>query len=531
MLETNFTSLFLPDWWRNLFVETFVLTRNGCDYATLIGKTRFLPVLSIAQLKSLIYVIDSLQRQLLANRQSKVTLSCGNKERHLLSVLATARLLCPHTTKTCSCPLFSAEVWEHEFTSLQLCLSSYGRELLLGYCDPHADLVRQTKGEIQLGQLGHHAPLHLWKSVWLDMRGWEQLIYLRLEKEAQHTASWINLDCSISKSLSCLTVGLACEKTAMRVIAALGKKLTEHGHLAPFPSPAPIFLEDKDETQLVWKLQRFLDIKKYQDAYLKAVCSCFFNTESVLMDLVSLICPDRRPVAHRLQQEFTSLFDRPDFACEILTMLTPNSPLSDVSLFYEWCLRGLSNTLPLPTEFSGSEAVSAIMPQNTRPLAQRFRAFKDYWLEHSDLAPVLTTESMVCLASVCSRQSLSGRSFSASNLPPSSVLASPSNTKQHTDDGRRPVTKRPVYQLPHMQKIAALELRKISSTPDEYRKLEYKYLASLSSEMRESILEIKKRMQARVFENHLRPRLISFMIENPLAWERTKAIRDLGIFD
>ena len=294
MSEINFTSLFLPDWCRKLFVETFVLTRNRCDSATLIGRTKFLPLMPVAQLKALIHIIDSLQRQLLISRQDNITLSCGSKERHLLSALATARLLCPHTTRTRSCPFFNTEVWGQEFTSLQLYLSPYGRELLLGYCDPYADLVRLTKGEIQLGQLGHRAPLHLWKSIWSDIQGWEQLIYLRLEEATQHATNWINLNHSISQSLSRLTAGLTCKKTAMRVISSLGKKLTEHGHLSSIPSSASIFLENKGGTQLMWTLQRSLDIKKHRDIYLKAAYSCFLNTQSVLTDLITLLCPDQR---------------------------------------------------------------------------------------------------------------------------------------------------------------------------------------------------------------------------------------------
>ena len=38
-------------------------------------------------------------------------------------------------------------------------------------------------------------------------------------------------------------------------------------------------------------------------------------------------------------------------------------------------------------------------------------------------------------------------------------------------------------------------------------------------------------MQAGIFENHLRPRLISFMIADPSSWQRTEAVKELRVFD
>jgi len=70
-----------------------------------------------------------------------------------------------------------------------------------------------------------------------------------------------------------------------------------------------------------------------------------------------------------------------------------------------------------------------------------------------------------------------------------------------------------------MRKTASEELAKIkSSDPEHYGELKRSYIGSLDEASRKIILEVQSRMLPQLFDEHLRQRLVRFMVDNPMAW-------------
>jgi hypothetical protein len=75
-----------------------------------------------------------------------------------------------------------------------------------------------------------------------------------------------------------------------------------------------------------------------------------------------------------------------------------------------------------------------------------------------------------------------------------------------------------------MRRIAADELAKMrSSHPDRYKDLKRVYLESLDEVGRRLMVDVQRRMQPTMFEEHLRQRLVRFMVDNPGAWRSSDA--------
>jgi hypothetical protein len=75
-----------------------------------------------------------------------------------------------------------------------------------------------------------------------------------------------------------------------------------------------------------------------------------------------------------------------------------------------------------------------------------------------------------------------------------------------------------------MMKIAADELQKIKKNhPEQYAELKKAYLDSLDEGGRKLIFDVQKRMQSHLFEEHLRQRILRFMVENPGAWRSAES--------
>lgn len=529
------TALFVPQWWVVLFNETLIDNKP-----LMVDRARVLPPMRPAQLKLLSQIIGNFQQQLLDNRKPSTTvtispttidkeftapLSINQRQQAqiLLHNLQGLRLLFKDQTETTfrSYPLFSDEHWRLEGNTCQLTLTDRAAELLSGYCDPYAELNCWYKDETQINVAIDNPPLQLKKSLWFDLQGIEQLLYLRLETTAQYQANWLNLEHCLAIPIDQLFTSLTVDNL-QRTLNKLGKKLREHGYLARQGIDSTIFCRDYEQgqTYLSWALQDFTVNRSQQRIYRDTVARYFFfrKGRSVFTKLVNNFFPNQRRLADKLFSNINEQFDE----VTVISELPSNNLLIDAMLFCEWSLRQADpqRRWPLPTEFDNEEIRTAIDSRNSQPLTQRLAVIRTFFDQHPDSCQLLAERKLACLASSVSRATLkkSSPSLTKSSTPkvvPSTSLA----TDQSTDRS-------------HLHKIASLELQKIiASSPSDYRRLENSYFASLPTDAKESILEVKRHMQATVFENHLRPRLISFMIDNPRAWERTEAIKELRVFD
>ena len=575
------TSFFLPHWWVEVFDRATVLNAAGGDPDAYVSTVKFLPYLKPLQLKLCSQIISIMQHQLLDGARDNIIISLPRvynelqlltrrqrtQAQLLLHELRSFRILqerksgkesceaesgkdsCEHSEqaegKVQAWSLFADEAWHSsdDGVSVELQLATWGRELLLGYCEPYADFVRRAQRGLQLRALCDSAPLHLWKSVWLDVQGAEQLLYLRLEAAAQQQGNWLNLEHTLCQSLTDCSAGLQCsEVELLRLLTALGKKLTEHGCLLPHPVSQAVFLDAKQrqQPQLLWTLARFPTVQQNCKAWLQAVCVdlCTRRLAQTLEQLLALLVPDRRQRHQKLLNSFTALLSRLDAQEDVavLTMFTAGCPLLDIALFFEWSLRRMLSVLPLPSALVPSVVGNALDADNAVPLHTRFANFRNWIKENPHFVQELSSAPQACLVSSAAADVPYAEVVSPQSSQPSATKVAPTREalallrSQESLPLSRSMPE--ATEGEHLRKIAALELRKIvSRSRADYNQLERSYFASLSPEARQSILEVKKHMQAGIFENHLRPRLISFMIANPLSWQRTEAVKELRVFD
>ena len=474
--------MFVADWSVNLCSSSFHNPKPTAPH-THIQTTKFLPYFTHTQAKLLLRLINHMQQQILTQRPISIPYTLLNStptSNDLIAKLPTLRYFANNT----SFPLFNTEKWQEN--ELLITPSSLGSELLLGFYEPYNDWLRGNYlRSPQLGNAMLHAPLHVWKPLWLDARGDEQMLYLYLEAIAQDH----RLDAKM----------LAHSISSAKCIHSLGRKLVEHGYLA---TPPLTLTNDID-----WLPSRGIERQTLRDEYLRNVCLHYAKTvmPDVAKTLVTRLTQSS-PSAQSLCQEFISICAEANEHVNCVTMLSPAAPLSNLTLFFDWTIRSHLPNFPLPESLSSSE-LQKITTSSTS-LRQRYVDFSAYLQQQKKLVMDMLALPNACLV----------------NMPAASA------TPAAAPEVRSSVALLPTQK--RLKKIAGIELSKIKTrSRTEYLQLEQQYIDSLDAEAKESVLGIKKYMQASVFEKQLRPRIISFMIENPSVWNRTEAIKALQVFD
>ena len=453
-----------------------------------IKATSFLPRFNHTQAKLLLRLNNHIQQQILTQSPLAIPYSLlPNTPTHhdLIAKLPSLRYFADQEN---SSPLFDSEAWQE--TSLLITPSSIGVELLLGFYEPYREWLRSTQHPHtpQLAKIMAHPPLHVWKPLWLDARGDEQMFYLYLEAIAQDH----HLDATM------LAHGVAHAKC----LHSLGRKLVEHGHLA---SPPPTLTSKLD-----WSPRRSSERQALHNEYRRDVCRHY--AKSLLPGVAQAIVAKLAPTsagAQSLCREFASICEEEGEHVEHAIMLSPTAPLINLALFFDWALRRHLPNCPLPDALLGNELYQITTASNS--LRQKYVDFSDCLQQQPQLGKMLALPN-ACLINTA--------------VPTASAALSAAPTTTEV---------RPIAMLPtqtRLKKIAGIELSKIKTrSRKEYLQLEQQYIDSLAIDEKESVLGIKKYMQASVFEKQLRPRIISFMIENPSVWNRTEAIKALQVFD
>ena len=511
------TSFYFPHWLVELLADSFLLQRG--QYT---AKAKFLPHLKPAQSRLLLPILSKMQQQLLALEEISIPfteisndhLSPANlrQAKHFLQELFSFRLLYAEADNyeaRKAYPLFAKETWHEDKLTLQP--AQWGSELLLGYCEPYRDWLRQKRGEVQLSQIFQDAPLRLWKSLWFDTKGEEQIIYLRLEESAQQDKQLLTTPC---QNINTLAKNLHSE-LFMRNLSSLGKKLVEHGYLASCPPTEIISAEVGTDFLVNWSSHRLDEGRQLLKSYEKAVVRYF--GQRLLPDtsraLTTTLTP-KSASADTLQKQYADILKNKNLQAQIETavMLAPNRPLLNVSLFFDWLLRKASlHDLPLPAELANSDVSAFINPTSSVSLLQRCISFCKYLRDKPQFVQAISASPTACLVNLTEEE----RGATVA-LQTQTVAVLPSKSQ---------------FEL-QREKTASRELEKIKSqSREDYLQLERKYLASLDNDVKESILELKKCMQASVFEKQLRPRIISFMLSNPSVWKKPESFHGLRVFD
>jgi hypothetical protein len=242
--------------------------------------------------------------------------------------------------------------------------------------------------------------------------------------------------------------------------------------------------------------------------------------------------------------------------------------LSPLLLFFELILRSIgqdqssvSNPFTVPEILIHSPLGSLFSSQNPLPVGERLKAFVSLLSDSTELLQAFREYPLATLTSKVSQRdpqilslleekartnlgheglpkpllilSREAEEASLSKVLPQKSVLPPSPQVPDKDTKATPVapnsqsTPSPApgsSPSSRIMKIAAEELQKIKKNhPEQYAELKKAYLDSLDEGGRKLIFDVQKRMQSHLFEEHLRQRILRFMVENPGAWRSAES--------
>ncbi len=576
--------LVLPAWWVRAYEETTFSDGPEESAMRRAAQAGLAPVMSSVELNALAVVLASLQEQMLAGQHRLLVIRSEDHLKHasttvksrlfaferIVQQLAGVRILAPGVDKVRrSYKIFAADSFisgEGDSTAVELLPTRLGAELTLGLADPHLDLVRLAAGEPEAHTvLGGKAPLGLWRSVWLELGGLEQSLFLRVERAMQWETRWLTLDGVFGLPLDELFRGLRLPETRdagstaelvrrLRVLDRLGRRLASHGFLAPAAADQYLAVDAKEETEIVlaWQAGRERLASEAMCAYRVRVAEFFvrhrfadFGDAFHRLFLGPSPTHDALATARADWGRLTALPVDPEAATAV--GFSPCQPLAMAALFHEWRLRrSFAQPFPLPDLVVHGRLSELTAPGGSESVvAERFAAFARYFAEHPQLGASLQNVAFASYASTASKASRELRErLSAALTPPSPEvrlsgdapkaaareLPSPQSATQASAGGASVgVAARPVVEgsvsgalASRMRRIASDELAKMrASAPERYGELRRAYFSSIDVDQRRTILDCQKTMPVTMFEEHLKHRLVRYMVENPGGWRTT----------
>ncbi|MBM4251294.1 MAG: hypothetical protein FJ146_04945 [Deltaproteobacteria bacterium] len=586
-LNFNATHLHLPGWWVHAFEVAHRAEGESLSAMQQAYAAGLAPALGSLELNSLAMVLASLQEQILRGDYQNLWVRAEEHLKHagtimrtrrfifekIVQLLVGLRLLTP--TSDASMRSFSpvaADRWrrlsDDDAFELGVSLNPLGAELLLGLSDAHSDLVRFASGQTEAHTLLRGlAPLTVWRSIWLELAGMEQLLYLRLERGMQWEFRWLQLEGIFGIPLGELFasmsipeqrgVELASELAKrLRVINKLGRKLVDQGFMASTVQDQYLAFGGPSEHRptgpmMVWQASRERLASDATHAYRRAAAHAivqgwFGDSEPLLLQLCfdDATVGSVAPIASGMWRELAKIpADRQPMPLDV----QPGQILLPQALFYEYCLRSHPACLwPLPSGVAGGPLGELIRDPRAPDLVVRFEKFWAYVESDLELQQALNDEPMMTLSSAATRGVIEVATALRQRLTTrpdtTTMMVSPSEAKprliaqvpaassreptaQVNDKPLRPAAVSGALAA-RMMKTASEELAKMrASDLTRYEQLKKAFFASLDDTSRKLLLDVQKRIQPNLFDEQLRQRLVRFMVENPGSWRSADVSR------
>lgn len=309
----------------------------------------------------------------------------------------------------------------------------------------------------------------------------------------------------------------------LRRLLQIGRILAEHKWLVDLEGerlgPMP---DDPDDIVLVWEVRDFAR-QAYADAYRRTLeCMIASLEENQIEALVDgWVSREQVKVRQQSASEWWQILAAYDQSCEqSASLIKGRLGVSVALLFFEFATR-VRGGQDLPY-LVADQRVQALFA-GADDLRRKFHQFVDLVSESDEFLETLIRESRTKGASrtqsgsispdaplVAQEGARSGDRPSAEILP---LAADPAPSRDQERNEARRLSK--ALQA-RMRKIATEELKKMDES--RFRSLKRTYLESLDEAGRRVMLDVQKRMQARLFDDHLRQHLIRFMVENPGSW-------------
>ncbi len=558
------TRFVLPAWWVKAYESSMAQDAGLGGAMELACSSGVVPAMNDVELSALAFILEGLQGQILNGEKlvlrpndhmKNAGLTVKTKRfafEKVIQLLSGLRLLASEEASGSyvAQPVFESDRWvlqEEGDHYIELYADSLGKELLLGYVDPAQHILRQLNKLTTTPQfLRNNAPLSLWRSIWLDLKGPEQSLWLRMEQAMQWEYRWLQLDGVVGVPVDQLFDGLKLPELRsdqssagdlakrLKLLSKLGKKLCAHGFLTKAIGDQYLALstdtdeDDEFSLSLVWQVGRERLMSDASNAYRTGVANYFSKSLSdrEVEQLAVVIVGKRNGRASSSVSLYNQLKEIDGLPAPEV-MLTNNMPLSAKMLFWEWSLRfsQKSTNWPLPKELMTVE-MEDMLTSRIEPLADRFERFCTFLLDHPDIISRIISDAGLSLFSDAtqSQDGFANYLDSVESITKESTAGSSATPKPKLVNKPKEVPPSRKAELSgalsaKMMRLASDELGRMrSKCPEQYTSLRNSYLADLSEDDRKMILDMRKLMQMNSFEDHLRKRLVKYMVENPGAW-------------
>ncbi|MFK7825004.1 MAG: hypothetical protein AB8G05_12660 [Oligoflexales bacterium] len=579
------TRFYAPAWWVNAF-DSMLQAEYAVQSWEQIPALGVGPAFDLQELYLFPLVISHVQRELMqtGSTQQIIHLDPNNIEKEagiylhsrkkylkqLLASLGSVKLYHKSASGYDVQTLFSFESWRkiEEGMHLVLGLQPFATEAFTGFISAYKEVKRSLGGQLRLRQImGCEAPLVLWRSLWHEAQGIEQLVLLRMEKAVQWSFNCLNLEGVFGESVPKIFEGVRDQNKQnqtpsltrmVSIIHRLSRKLADHGSVCkPLEGDYLAFNEREPLLQLLWKVSPNHFQGEDFRVFTKAVFEKLKKDQAFLSDIHnSLTCLDDRSQKEandknqyeKILGSQALLEQDPGLDSPEYWLIDNNVLLPLVGLYWEWVVRkDRKHPFQVPDELRLTELFYDLPDLNVdlEKHNEHYRRFQKQISEKDLYKDAVSRVPGACLASLESAAILEklglrglksskwehSKSSDLVNNKMESVKKVKSNLNSKTAEHavqdsksaplapKKPATKGKKDHSSDKEDVVEVLNRMKKNSRESYLKLTKLYLESLDQGARQLILEIKNRMQPQVFEQHIQHRLVRFMLERPSAWQ------------
>lgn len=575
--ELHQNRLVLPSWWVAAF-DILGRADHAQDSPCALSKRMGIsPALNRPELDSMGALLHSLQVQMLSGKRT-LLISVNEHAKaasyqvraakfayeRLLQLASSLQLLPAQSdVQGAGWPLFHSVSWQEDRSlqdwRLRIELGKDSDELIFGYVEPYLELWRFWSKKERLGKyFAPKPPLKIWRSVWLDLQGFEQLLLVRLEKLIQ----WEQVELSFSQ-LHDLPLGQLFEgvrlrdygeenpealsqfRQVLRKLTRLGRKLGDHGLLSEPDSEDCLLANRQNNDPIVmWKTSR-LYLDQVSDDHYESLLSVRYARKA-LARMDELLRMIMGPSVQTQVEENVLRFVKDVIALDDEELLLADSDLVVVYssspalvhpflIYLEWWMRLLPNhPFPLPDWALDSPFAFILTKSSNEPSLENYREFIDSIRSQESPQHALARLFSVCfacpdmlkkqelirhLAKTTKQQSREETMPKAAKLQESSLKVGRSSRGTSSSL----LTTEKTQESKQLKWEAAEALKNLQSHDHQrYLQLKKAYIDSLTDEKRKLILEVESRLKPSIFDEHLRSSLVKFLIERPDLWKKSE---------
>lgn len=553
------TRLFLPAWWVNSYEASWAQDQNHIQQQ--VFTQGILPVFSAFQINLLALLISDLQKKILSKHphsEPNISLEfsrflhiaghCAEAQKKLLlqlfASLKDLRVLSYKEDRPVFTSLFTEEGWQQSGNEVTLTLRAhnFADELLLGYVSAYEELGRVLKKTEPLITpiLKNNPPLCLWKAIWLDLKGSEQAVFLRMEKSKQwEDSATLNLQGIYGKPSDTLLSHLKGGKLrsfpkpissaapwseSLKAMQRISLKLLNHGLISPCREKTYLAFDKKSKEQGLWiwkdSPQSGLheDIQQHQQrCHRWFFDKCLQDSTSSWMGPICVGLSEKQ-VAWLMQKAGESLSkDEQGVLSKDCFQIDGNKLIPGFALFIEWIARSHPESKwPLPYDFKNYNFLQGFDHHSSKKASdfvEQYQIFIRTIKEDGDFTHSLEKTPYATLASQATQSSSIFSKFIA-DFQDQPQYRGKNTTPSIRQDKHEKLS--PSFSQTTQKRLDQLRNR----SKETYSDLMKSYIDSLDDSSRRMILDVQKHMKPEMFEEHLRVRLLSFMTDNPSVWQK-----------